>query len=471
MHTEYEPSKAAVSRRAGLSLAALRSALLDAGWKAALGAGVGVCAGACTEAPAAVQTMRFEEAQPVLALHRRGSPTEAEWPAWIAERKADVSARLQHGDEDSVVNFLLFGTSFTSAPRAVTPDSAGVRARLLDLTAALAGPSEDERLSFVRSVLARSGLDPRRAADQPRIRSRLAEFYANLSADLADYERALEAVPPTESAESQAQAYAGIFQERGLSSDTSLVVDCGLAQVLAVLAEQGRFAPGSVRRVALVGPGLDFTNKVDGHDFYAQQSIQPFALMDTLLRLGLAVPGRLELTTLDVSPRVNAHLSAAVERARQQQPYQLVLPLPADEPWTQPTLEFWAQLGAQIGRELPPLAAPAAAGALHLRALSVAPQWPAALRPVELNLVFERLAPAALGEGFDLLVATNVLLYYDAFERSLALANGAAMLRPGGILLTNTAALHAPPLAAGAHRMRVLYSARRHDDFYWYQRE
>ena len=35
-------------------------------------------------------------------------------------------------------------------------------------------------------------------------------------------------------------------------------------------------------------------------------------------------------------------------------------------------------------------------------------------------------------ERFDLIVATNVLVYYDAFEQALALANIASMLRPGG---------------------------------------
>ncbi len=35
------------------------------------------------------------------------------------------------------------------------------------------------------------------------------------------------------------------------------------------------------------------------------------------------------------------------------------------------------------------------------------------------------------------MVATNVFVYYDAFEQALALENAAAMLKPGGLLLTN----------------------------------
>jgi hypothetical protein len=34
-------------------------------------------------------------------------------------------------------------------------------------------------------------------------------------------------------------------------------------------------------------------------------------------------------------------------------------------------------------------------------------------------------------------VATNILIYYDVFEQSLAVANIATMLRPGGLFLSN----------------------------------
>ena len=67
---------------------------------------------------------------------------------------------------------------------------------------------------------------------------------------------------------------------------------------------------GQVHRVAIVGPGLDFTDKAEGYDFYPVQTIQPFALADSLMRVQLAAPD-LTISTFDLSPRVNAHLSAA----------------------------------------------------------------------------------------------------------------------------------------------------------------
>ena len=49
-------------------------------------------------------------------------------------------------------------------------------------------------------------------------------------------------------------------------------------------------------------------------------------------------------------------------------------------------------------------------------------------------------------------IATNILLYYDVFGQSLAAVNIAAMLRPGGFLLTNNRIFELPksPLAASA---------------------
>jgi SAM-dependent methyltransferase len=54
-----------------------------------------------------------------------------------------------------------------------------------------------------------------------------------------------------------------------------------------------------------------------------------------------------------------------------------------------------------------------------------------------LIVLVQRLDPLPAGQQFDLVIATNILLYYDVFEQSLAMANVARMLRPGGVFLTN----------------------------------
>ncbi len=70
----------------------------------------------------------------------------------------------------------------------------------------------------------------------------------------------------------------------------------------------------------------------------------------------------------------------------------------------------------------------------------------------------------------------NILLYYDVFEQSLAAANIAAMLRPGGFLLSNDRIFELPggPVAlagrTAAAYMNVPGSGPRGDQIYWYQR-
>src|SRR5207302_75260 len=75
----------------------------------------------------------FDDAAPILAalpnlpagLKDKTAPElRAAWPAWVARHDAEIRARLYRGDEDSVVNFWLYGTTFTSLPRATEQDLA-----------------------------------------------------------------------------------------------------------------------------------------------------------------------------------------------------------------------------------------------------------------------------------------------------------------------------------------------------------
>jgi hypothetical protein len=137
-----------------------------------------------------------------------------------------------------------------------------------------------------------------------------------------------------------------------VSSDTKLTADFALDKALEAIASKGRLAPQTVRRVAIVGPGLDFTDTAEGYDFYPQQTIQPFALIDSLTRLGLAKPDDLRVTTLDRSPRVNRHLEAARQRALAGEPYVLQLPLTKDDPkhqWHPDLVTYWQRFGDRVG--------------------------------------------------------------------------------------------------------------------------
>jgi hypothetical protein len=89
------------------------------------------------------------------------------------------------------------------------------------------------------------------------------------------------------------------------------------------------------------------------------------------------------------------------------------------------------------------------------------------LQPVDLNIVLERIPPAE-ADRFDLMVGTNIFIYYDAFERSLALENAGAMLKRGGLLLTN---YRQPEVPGGSMRLAGLTDVQyNRDSIGWYRK-
>jgi SAM-dependent methyltransferase len=437
-------------------------------------------------APAAQQArITFDQAAGVIAALSsslpaglRGRPASEIarlWPRWAEQHDRDVRARLERGDEDSLVNFWLYGTSFTSQTPAVARGSSLSmaaledisRRRLEDLLERVAVPGDDERLQFARRLLSSRNAEPATADGRERARRFLLETRQRMTREFAGAEAALAAARP-QGPGALAGANATVFRERGLSSDTSVLSDFGVHTAIETMAKQATLKPGSVRRVAVVGPGLDFTNKADGYDYYPQQTLQPFALVDALRRAGLAAAD-LRLTTLDINRRVNDHLKNAPARAAMPAGYVVTLPLDGQEKWTSRVLAYWQQWGSAIGTEVAAVAPPSAAGIVKARAVRIQPAVASLINPLDFNIVVDRLTLPD-GERFDLIVATNVLVYYDVFEQALAAANIAAMLRPGGVFVTNTAVLPQPPLEVTAAYLRVDQTPERYDEIFWYRR-
>jgi len=78
--------------------------------------------------------------------------------------------------------------------------------------------------------------------------------------------------------------------------------------------------------------------------------------------------------------------------------------------------------------------------------------------------------PAA--ERFDLIVATNVFVYYDHLEQGLALQNVSTLLKPGGMLLSNDALPEIPPVPMrGVGQTDVWYTDKLGTSVIWYRRE
>ena len=411
----------------------------------------------------------FEDAQPFFAAWPAHVPAElrgrspaqaaAAWPDWMLRHDAAIRARLDRGDEDSVVNFWLYGTTFTTLPRATArglnriggPDSTSrlVEQRLEDLLDVVAAPGGNGRVRFARSVLARRGIDVAAPGGRERAWEYLDSLRTRMATEESRYGKAVSAVQGRAETAGSLSAYATLYESRGLSSDTGMPIGFALERSLADLMASGRLQPGTIDRVGIVGPGLDFTDKAEGYDFYPQQSIQPFALIDSLLRLELAPAGDLMVTTLDISHRVTSHLQATRDQADHGAAYRLHFPLGPDTPdrqWQPALVEYWQRVGDRIGEVVPGVTPPPGLEHVRVRAVAVRPEIVRRVQSRNVNVILERLDPLAEAERFDLVVATNVLLYYDPFEQALALANISRMLRPGGFLITSDAMFPAAPM-------------------------
>jgi hypothetical protein len=437
------------------------------------------------ETAAGVRAMSASEAMPLVRLLGAKAPAvltgphpswSTVWAQWVSAHRRRQADRLQRGDEDSVVNLWLYGTTFTrQAPvrdADIAADSqnsppASVDSRLEDFIAALSSSAKDERLEFARDTLHRRDIDVRTAEGRAAARRLLPADRDRAKAEFRASDRALRQARVA-GRTAELEAHSTVFRDRGLSSDTSLLVDFALERAVTTLKAGGVLAEGSVRRVAIVGPGLDMINKADGYDFYPQQSIQPFAVIDTLLRLKLADKA-LTVTTLDVSARVNDHLVRARRLAQSGEPYLLHLPLGMHERWVADLHSYWQRFGDFIGESTRVVAAPSGAD-VDVRAVRVRPEYVEAVTPLTIDIVSERLMLTD-DARFDLVIGTNVFVYYDPFEQALAAANVAAMLRPGGLLLSNNDLFVTAPMNSTVGHLPVIYSDRQNDSVFVYQRQ
>jgi hypothetical protein len=435
------------------------------------------------------RTVPYSEAIPIFdalradllpAELRDPATRESRWMEWVAAHDRAVRARVAGGDEDSIIHLLLFGTTFTKAPRASERDLANLVAtpdvalrtlgpRIDDFAAAVASPGSNDRLRFARRIVEREGINPDTEGGRAALR-RYLEKRTQVVGGSVQSSRLLD--PSTAVSDKFT-----LFRDRGLSTDTSLFIDFGIEQALEAMKVAGALRGGSVRRVAIVGPGLDFTDKLEGYDFYPEQTIQPFALIDSLVRLELTTPSDLALVAYDLSPRVTGHLDAARDRARDGMPYSIVLPRNTDRPWNSDVVDYWQRFGNWVGEATAKVPAPpASAGRVEVRGVSIRPAAVLSVTPADLNVVTER-AEQSPDELFDLVIATNILLYYDVFEQSLAAANVASMLRPGGYLLTNNQIFELPasPLTGAGHTDVVYMSlpgiGDAGDRIVWYRKQ
>jgi hypothetical protein len=392
-----------------------------------------------------------------------GAQANARWLTWVANHDRTIRQRLREGDEDTLLNWLLLGRSFTSLPPVTVFSGASeavaakatelIRARADALVQALESPGSDERRQFARAYLEARGLRFGAGGGQAATRNYLLQALQRMFRNAREQQAAARGAP------------AAPFDRRGLSLDTTIQPNFAVERSLLNLRTRKLLSPGSVRKVAIVGAGLDFADKNTGFDFYPVQTVQPFAVLDALRRLELIDrAGKVEIVALDISARVLGHIAAA--RTAAAAGYVLRLPLTRTDLWSPELRRYWHTFGDQIGTPVPSPAPPAE---IDLRTIRVAPEAVATLLADDTNVIVERsrLAP------FDLVIATNVLLYYGPFDQALAMSNVGAMLKSGGLFLTNTALPDVP----SSHLTRVgseitLYTTDgRGDEIFWYRQQ
>jgi hypothetical protein len=401
------------------------------------------CLGEPSDQP---EFISFESATPVLRgsagalppeLKAAGQMNATQWTAWVQRKDREVRDRLIRGEEDTLVNLLRFGVTFTKEYRiddeflARYGESSLVNSfaenRANDLIHAWSSPHPSEGLMEMRSFIEQHGHSLKTAQQRMETRKYLLESLARLRDEYLKY----KSLPKDE-------RRFQMFQQRGISLDTNLWPDYILDAAFHSLLERGLLKLGLVRRIAIVGPGLDFANKEAGNDFYPPQTIQPFAVLDSLLRLGIASANAV-VDTLDISENVNVHVSRIRQAAAQGSWYTLQLPWNTERPMSDEYrahfVEYWQKLGDQIGQPVAPIPVPEAAASTQSRAVKVKPEMVARVKPLEVNVVYQRLNLPA-DRAYDLVIGTNVFLYYGDFEQSLARANISAMLRRGGILIS-----------------------------------
>jgi len=380
--------------------------------------------------------LSYDEARQALAAYGKEIDA-AQWPDWVQSEDLAVRARLEQGEEDTLSNLLRFGVTFTKEYR-ITDEylpkfgrsslvNAFAENRADDLIRTLQAPTSGEGFREMRTFLEAKGYSLKTSADRARLKQYLLRNLARLRDDFLKAQG-------DEARHNRSHA----FEDRGISLDTNLWPDYDLDVQLKKMLDSGLLRRGSVRRVAVVGPGLDFVNKLEGLDFYPPQTIQPFAVLDSLIRLGLSDPSAVRIYTLDISTRVNVHLARAGERSANGQPYLMQLPWQSAGRWTNEIRHdftaYWRTLGNQIGTPTDPIPVPEAVEGIETRALKIRPEAVAHIHPLELNVVFQRLDPDM---SFDLIIGTNIFVYYTEFQQSLARLNLAAMLEPSGFLISN----------------------------------
>ena len=217
-----------------------------------------------------------------------------------------------------MINLLLFGTSFATQPRVITMNDFGdpvVQARVTDLVKALRNPGNNERIIFLRNLPEVAESSRSNSLGYEQTKNFVLENLRRVVQEQNTIREQVDQAGRERNQETGLSERSRVFRDRGISLDTTILSSFGIDGALRDMADRAVLPKGSIAGVAVIGPGLDFTDKGFGYDFYPLQMLQPFAVYDSLLRLGLGERGKIEVTAFDISQEVIEHLRRARDRA------------------------------------------------------------------------------------------------------------------------------------------------------------
>jgi len=150
-----------------------------------------------------------------------------------------------------------------------------IAGRTRDLISVLAAADTNERTVFARQLLHSQGYRFETIEEQARLERRL---YAEVDRVVAEWQQYMlrEEALPAGDVVGQIMAESRLFQDRGLSLDTSILPSFAIEQALETMRNEGLLPPRAIRRVAVVGPGLDFADKNSGYDFLSRADAAAF---------------------------------------------------------------------------------------------------------------------------------------------------------------------------------------------------
>ena len=360
-----------------------------------------------------------------MRLEQRGI-TAATFASYVDRARQDNARRVRDGDLDHLIFYALQSRHFTRRP----PIEPALSAKALVDHGGTIPSDVPPRIGEFLQAIDSSSRDPRVAYFRALMKSAFPATNDREKALLAEYRRVMKFVYDKEFVARQAgpDAVTDLYRARGLSTDTAVEAGYVVYSGLGILKSLD--PTRQIRRVLIVGPGLDLAPRTALVENGPPESYQPWAVIDALLSFGLSRAGDLVVVGADINPRVVDHLTQA-----RTAPPTLTLVSGIAESSTVRVADDYREYFAQLGRAVGDGSnqpAPIAPGHLS-KMVRIRLEAARSLAAENLDVVTERLSAAP----FDLIIATNILPYFDDTQLALAISNVAAMLASGGVFMHN----------------------------------